>query len=97
MAGQFLDYTGLAVFKDLLFNLINNKLATKQDKGDYVTKKDLEGLGIGVEYSNFGYSRDRENSDPTYGLESIEIEDKLNIITTGTKRVRDPSKPSYGL
>ena len=74
MAGQFLDYTGLAVFKDLLFNLINNKLATKQDKGDYVTTNNLNNkleLYISKDYLDkidINSKRDRDPSKPSYGL-----------------------------
>lgn len=73
MARQFLDSIGLARFKEKIVGLFDEKLTTKQDKGDYVTKKDLEGLGIGIEFINYGNPRNRDSSDPTYGLESVEI------------------------
>ena len=97
MARQFLDSIGLARFKEKLVGLLNTELANKQDKGDYVTKKDLEGLGIGIEFSNYGNPRNRDSSDPTYGLESILIAGVIDTVDTGERRTRDPNKPSFGL
>ena len=95
MAGQFLDYTGLAKFKDSLVKLFNTGLSNKQDKGNYVTKEDL--LNKYIEASKWGVERNRSSSDPTYGLDSIDVSNVIDIINTGSLRNRDPSKPSYGL
>lgn len=95
MAGQFLDYTGLAKFKDSLVKLINTGLSNKQDKGNYVTKEDL--LNKYIEVSKWGVERNRSSSDPTYGLDSVDVSNVMDIINTGSLRNRDPSKPSYGL
>ena len=97
MARQFLDSIGLARFKEKLVGLFDKKLTTKQDKGDYVTKKDLAGFGIGLEFSNYGNPRTRDKSDPTYGLESILIAGVIDTVDTGERRTRDPNKPSFGL
>ena len=96
MAGQFLDFTGLAKFKDNLVNLFNTGLSNKQDKGNYVTKEDLLSGGY-LEAVKYGSERDRSSSDPTYGLDSIDVSNVMDIIDTGSLRNRDPSKPSYGL
>lgn len=95
MAGQFLDYTGLAKFKDSLVKLINTGLSNKQDKGNYVTKEDL--LNKYIEVSKWGVERNRSSSDPSYGLDSVDVSNVMDIINTGSLRNRDPSKPSYGL
>lgn len=94
---NFLDLDGVKALKRGLVSLFDLKLSTKQEKGDYVTKKDLADFNIGLEASNYGNPRNRDTSDPTYGLESILIADKLTPIDTGDRRVRDPSKPSFGL
>lgn len=96
MAGQFLDFTGLAKFKDNLVKLFNTGLSNKQDKGNYVTKEDLLSGGY-LEAVKYGLERNRSSSDPTYGLDSVDVSNVMDIINTGSLRDRDPSKPSYGL
>ena len=68
MARQFLDSIGLARFKEKLVGLLNTELATKQDKGDYVTKKEVENSAINLNIVNSGIPRTRDPSKPSYGL-----------------------------
>ena len=67
MASDFLDYTGLARFKEKMLALIEEKLAGKQNAGEYLTETKAVESGF-VKYKNQGDARTRDSSKPTYGL-----------------------------
>lgn len=63
MASSFLDLTGLTRFKEKLLEHVEEELTGKQDAGEYLTPEDLP-----VEFKSCGEVRDRDESQPTYGL-----------------------------
>lgn len=67
MAGSFLDLTGLTRFKEKMLELVDSRLAGKQDAGEYLTPNDID-LDAMVTFETTGAVRDRNSSKPTYGL-----------------------------
>ena len=67
MAGTFLDLTGLTRFHEKMLELVDVRLAGKQDAGEYLTPNDIDLDGL-VTFETYGDVRDRDSSKPTYGL-----------------------------
>lgn len=62
MAGEVLDYEGLAHFKEKLDQQNESQYAKKDEA---VTKEEASSF---AGYANYGAARDRDTSKPTYGL-----------------------------
>lgn len=66
MSGGLINTTTLAWFKNKLLGVVDDKLAGKQDAGEYVTSAQIADR---AKYQDYGEARDRDSSKPTYGLE----------------------------
>lgn len=67
MTGSFLDITGLTRFKEKMLELVDDRLAGKQDAGQYLTPNDVDLQSLAT-FVAYGDVRDRDSNQPTYGL-----------------------------
>lgn len=98
MMSSIIDLLCLTRFKEMLLELVDEKLAGKQDAGEYLTAEDVANL---ARFDIAGEVRDRDLTKPTYGI-SLEglpeiVENAMGFECVGDVRDRDASKPSYGL